>query len=180
MTHDELNAIPEADSPEDVTPPRVGPLDHPLIHLGTDPSQHFGDAPELYRAGGLAGHNGIDYEVPEGTDVGAAAEGVVIHAGPGDLGPYAFLLGNAAGGAILIHHPRLDLITGYAHLSAYECQAGDEVVRGEVIGQTGATGYVGGPHLHFEVLPIGPEGELVTANGYLGRIDPAPLVAVHG
>lgn len=179
MTPEELDAIPEADSPEGVLPdPRV--LDHPLIHLAPAPSQHFGAAPKVYAAGGLRGHNGIDYEVPEGTDVSAAAHGIVVHAGPGDVGPYSFLLGNSAGGAVLIRHHAHGLITGYAHLSAYECQVGDDVVQGEVIGQTGATGYVGGPHLHFEVLPVGPGGELAVSNGYLGRVDPAPLMADHG
>lgn len=178
LTPEELEAIPEADSPEDVMPlPKFAPpLEAPVTI-----SQPFGAAPEVYRIGGLAGHNGIDYEAPEGTPVYAVATGEVIHAGPGDLGRFAFLLGNSAGGAILIRHRAAGFITGYAHLSGYTVAVGDIVQEGDLIGETGATGYVGGPHLHFEVLPITGEGALDTANGYLGRVDPALVMDLtHG
>jgi len=48
----------------------------------------------------------------------------------------------------------------YAHLSSIEAVVGQEVARGQTLGQTGATGLAGGDHLHFTMLlhglPVNP------------------------
>lgn len=44
------------------------------------------------------------------------------------------------------------LQTRYAHLSSINVKVGDKVKEGDVIGYTGASGYVFGAHLHFEVI----------------------------
>ena len=51
-----------------------------------------------------------------------------------------------------------------AHLSRIEVARGDQVDAGAVIGLSGATGDVTGPHLHFEVWRWGRE------------VDPVPLL----
>lgn len=149
---------------------------HPIPdHLGI--VQGFGAAPETYARAGMTGHNGIDFAAEVGTEVIAAMDGTVRHAGPGEDGPFGWLLGNAAGLAILLEHEvdGLRILTGYAHLSELLVGVGYEVMGGEPIAASGATGHVGGPHLHFELIPLGPKGEVWTGNGRLGRVDPTIL-----
>ncbi len=94
--------------------------------------------------GRSAFHQGIDFSAPTGTDIRAAAGGVVItsewHPGFGNL--------------VEIDHGN-DLITRYAHSSKIWVKAGDLVKRGQKIAEVGSTGRSTGAHLHFEVLVNG-------------------------
>jgi murein DD-endopeptidase MepM/ murein hydrolase activator NlpD len=54
------------------------------------------------------------------------------------------------GNRVMIDHGN-GYITLYGHLSLIQVQAGQQVVRGNVIGQMGSTGHSTGTHLHFEV-----------------------------
>lgn len=64
-------------------------------------------------------------------------------------------IGNQSyGNCIRIRHADYhgkSLQTLYAHLSKIEVQTGQTVTEGQIIGYTGSTGNVTGPHLHFEV-----------------------------
>ncbi len=40
----------------------------------------------------------------------------------------------------------------YAHLDSFCISPGEQVVRGQVIGFSGITGYTNGPHLHFSII----------------------------
>jgi len=94
-------------------------------------------------------HTGIDFGATAGTPIHAAAEGVVVSAGP--LGGY----GNAT---VIDHGNRL--ATLYGHQSQIVVSDGQRVSRGQVIGYVGCTGLCTGPHLHFEVrvqgTPVDP------------------------
>lgn len=106
-------------------------------------SQRFGARPNYYRKFGLPGHEGVDWAVPVGTPVLAAAEGRVILA-LADNGKHPY------GTHIRIRHDN-GLETIYAHLSRLMVKRNDEVKRGETIGLSGNSGNSTGPHLHFSV-----------------------------
>jgi hypothetical protein len=91
-------------------------------------------------------HEGVDFAVPQGTPVYAAADGVVTGARPN--GGY--------GNWIRIDHAD-GAATVYGHLSRFapRLKPGASVVRGELVGFSGNTGRSTGPHLHFEVLSDG-------------------------
>ena len=87
-------------------------------------------------------HGALDYGVPVGTEVYAAAEGVVLAAGwsNGGLGYYTCI--QHSGG----------LRTYYGHGNGtYYVKPGDVVKKGQLIMLSGNTGNSSGPHLHFEV-----------------------------
>ena len=85
-------------------------------------------------------HKGIDIGAANGTPVHAPAGGRVLKAG----------IGNGYGNEIEIDHGN-GIVTVYGHLSGFNVTAGQQVVKGEVIGFVGHTGRVTGPHLHYEV-----------------------------
>ena len=87
-------------------------------------------------------HTGIDIANKVGTPIYAADSGRVEIAATGWNGGY--------GTTIVINHGKLK--TRYGHLSRLYVKAGENVVKGQVIGEMGSTGRSTGPHLHFEVL----------------------------
>ncbi len=86
-------------------------------------------------------HYGVDIINDVGTEVYAAADGVVRACGrtAGGLG-IRIEIGHGYGFTSL-----------YGHLSQVLVQSGKTVKRGELIGRCGRTGLVSGPHLHYEV-----------------------------
>ncbi len=96
-------------------------------------------------------HSGVDMAAPEGADVYATADGVVILA-ENDL--------FYSGGTILIEHGS-GIQSGYSHLSKLNAMVGDKIKQGDIIGLIGSTGRATGPHLHFtlawENIRIAPE-----------------------
>ena len=103
-------------------------------------------------------HTGIDIAAPLGTPVMAAADGLVVAVGQGSSG-YGNFVVIAHGGGVE---------TLYGHLLQANVKVGDRVVRGEVIGLEGSTGFSTGPHLHFELR----------VNDQV--IDPMPYLPVPG
>jgi len=99
-------------------------------------------------------HAGLDIAVPKGTEVGAAADGVVTFAGPS--GGY--------GNLVIVKHPD-GRETRYGHLSRLMVSVDAEVKAGEPIALSGSTGKSTGPHLHFEVRENGQ------------AVDPAKIIS---
>lgn len=85
-------------------------------------------------------HEGVDYVVPFGTPITAAAGGIVVYA---DLHPQY-------GNMVEIDHGN-GIITRYAHASKLLVKVGQVVKRGQEIARVGSTGRSTGNHLHFEV-----------------------------
>ena len=104
-------------------------------------------------AGASTDHNGIDYAVPVGTPVKAAAPGVVVSVSED----------GRSGKFVRVKHPD-GTISGYAHLSTQDVQRGQVVKQGEILGASGATGTTSGPNLHFTLFKDGK------------NIDPASLL----
>lgn len=94
-------------------------------------------------------HEGIDISAPSGTQVRAAAEGVVIESG------------NDAGyGKVVVIDHGYGIVTRYAHLSRSYVAVGQKVKKGSVIGAVGSSGKSTGSHVHYEVridgVPVNP------------------------
>lgn len=84
-------------------------------------------------------HLGVDYAGSTGTPVRSVGDGVVEFAG----------VQNGFGNVIYINHGKQQT-TVYAHLSRIDVRKGQRVDQSQTIGAVGATGWVTGPHLHFE------------------------------
>ncbi|MDR1952681.1 MAG: M23 family metallopeptidase [Elusimicrobiota bacterium] len=95
--------------------------------------------------GRISVHGGLDVAAPIGSKVSAAADGTVILASY-NAGYY--------GTAIYIDHHN-GYITHYGHLSKINVKVGQKVKAGQIIGRSGATGRVTGPHLHFTIKKNG-------------------------
>lgn len=98
-------------------------------------------------------HTGIDIGAPTGTPILAADNGIVIFSGTI----------NGFGLVTIISHEN-GMTTMYAHSSKLLTSEGQAVSTGETIALVGTTGYVTGPHLHFEVRI---NGSLVEPRNYL-------------
>ncbi len=85
-------------------------------------------------------HGGIDYGAEAGTPALAAGSGHVA------LAEELTVRGNT----VIIDHG-LGVYSGYYHLSDIAVQAGQEVERGDPIGQVGSSGLSTGSHLHWEI-----------------------------
>ncbi len=109
-----------------------------------------------YRWGVL--HGGIDIANSIGTPILAAADGVVIDAGP-----------TAGYGAWVKLRHADGTVTLYGHVNTWLVNIGERVYAGDQIATIGNRGNSTGPHLHFEVLLNGTD-----------RVDPVGWLAKRG
>ena len=83
-------------------------------------------------------HYGIDLDTPWGTPIYAVDDGVVKKIDYDDV----------SGLYMIVEHPD-NLESRFAHLYTWTKPEGTEIKKGEMIGETGESGNVTGPHLHF-------------------------------
>lgn len=103
-------------------------------------------------------HYGIDIANAFGTPIVAAADGVVIEAGP------------ASGFGLWVRIQHADgTVTVYGHMDSFSVYEGQQVKAGEQIAQMGNRGESTGTHLHFEVWEPGGL-----------KVDPVAWLAEHG
>jgi hypothetical protein len=86
-------------------------------------------------------HGGLDLKAAVGTPVHAAASGRVV------LAKDLFFTGFS----VMIDHG-LGLISLYAHMSKLQVKKGQRVKQGDLLGLSGMTGRVSGPHLHWQLI----------------------------
>lgn len=90
-------------------------------------------------------HGGVDLKASSGTEVRAINSGVVL------LTANDFSL---EGNMVILDHGS-GILSLYLHLSKIDAIQGTKIKKGEVLGRSGSTGSVTGPHLHFMVKAHG-------------------------
>ena len=93
-------------------------------------------------------HTGEDYAAATGSRALAPSWGIVMATGSTSWGP-------AYGTMVLVRMANGRYDYGMCHLSRVVVAVGDRVQPGTLLGYTGATGNVTGPHLHFEARTAG-------------------------
>lgn len=117
-------------------------------------TQEFGHSAFSRRSGFYKnGHQGIDFGADKGTEIYAAAAGIVT----------ASRWMNGYGNVIFIEHYD-GRQTRYGHNSKNLVKEGEKVTAGQLIGLVGSTGRSTGNHLHFEVRD--PDGTQAITHFY--------------
>lgn len=114
-----------------------------MLGFGCTPAPYY--AHDARCPGRRGFHHGIDVDMPTGTRIFSAVNGVVVstaHDGPA-YGTHP----------VKIRAHGRDVILG--HLSKSLVYVGQRVHRGQLVGLSGQSGAPDGPHLHFEVRPAG-------------------------
>lgn len=113
-----------------------------------------------------SGHNAIDIGMPSGTPVLSALGGTVFGTGNTDSVPGCLSYGKW----VVVKHAN-GLATLYSHLSSIAVSSGQSVSTGQVLGNSGMTGYATGPHLHFGVY-VSSGIQIMTLAQYRGATTP--------
>jgi murein DD-endopeptidase MepM/ murein hydrolase activator NlpD len=133
----------------------VPPVDGPISRPFDPPARPWGP-----------GHRGVDYRVPPGTPVRAAANGFVSFAG-----------GVAGGLSVAVDHAG-GLRTSYAFMERVDVVPGQRVEVGDVVGLSGGTGPGHGPDVvHFGLRRGGRYLDPLAFGAVPVRVRLAPL---HG
>lgn len=103
-------------------------------------TSNFGDSRSI-NGGPYSPHTGQDIANDEGTPLYAAAAGVVA------MAQELYLYGNS----VIIDHG-VGVFSSYNHMQSSVVSPGQYVQQGELIGYIGQTGFVSGPHVHWEAI----------------------------
>ena len=143
--------------PDNPTPLWTQPF---MLPIAGSTSSGFGLLRQYGVGGSSSYHSGTDIAAPEGTEILATNDGLVVVA---DFFPIR-------GGLVVIDHGA-GLSSHYFHQSRFLVEPGDYVFQGDIIGEVGTTGLSTGPHLHWEM-----QVNFVATDPMLwvGRLEPAP------
>ncbi len=127
-------------------------------------TQGFGQNPADYAPFGLAGHEGIDFGIPEGTTVYAPHDGIVTVKDEGTQ--------NYGLSVTIDDGKRRSLL---AHLSTASVTSGQNISQGDPVALSGKSGNANGPHLHWTFRQVKNGVVLNKDNGFQGAIDVTEL-----
>ncbi len=108
-----------------------------IVPMDSKITSSFGKA-RIYNSTLNGYHSGTDFRAKVGTPIVATNDGKVV------LARDRFYAGNS----IIIDHGQ-GIYSCYYHLSKFDVKEGDIVSKAQVIGLSGDTGRITGPHLHF-------------------------------
>lgn len=152
--------------------PSSGVLSWPLDKIFV--TQEFGAKTGPHRTY-TSGHSGTDFRAKTPLPVKAMADGTVKGIGDTDTS----CLGVSFGKWIFIEYNN-GLSSAYGHLSFIKVQEGQKVSRGEVVGYTGGTGRVTGPHLHVSLyVSSAVSVATVPSKSCPGKILKQPIAAIN-
>ncbi|MDR2529314.1 MAG: M23 family metallopeptidase [Synergistaceae bacterium] len=89
-------------------------------------------------------HAGTDFRAPTGTPIKAPFAGKVVLTG----------FHYYSGGSVIIDSGN-GVISLFFHMSEVSVKEGEEISKGQIVGKSGATGRVTGPHLHYALSLAG-------------------------
>ena len=120
----------------------ITPYDLTLNDTFIDPlkskiTSDFGNA-RIYNGKTKSYHTGTDYRAKIGTNIYASNNGIVA------LTMHRFYLGNV----VYIDHGR-GAFSYYSHLKSFNVKKGQKIQKGQLLGKSGKTGRITGPHLHY-------------------------------
>lgn len=124
-----------------------------IYPLNTKITSDFGNK-RIYNNSIKSYHSGTDFRAAIGTPLKAINNGII------KIAKNRFYAGNS----VVIDHGQ-GVYSCYFHLSKINLEVGDKVKKGQIIGLSGDTGRVTGPHLHFSMR----------VNGIL--VDPMALIS---
>ena len=108
-----------------------------IVPMDSKITSSFGKA-RIYNSTLNGYHSGTDFRAKIGTPIVASNDGKVV------LARDRFYAGNS----VIIDHGQ-GIYSCYYHLSEFSVKEGDMVSKAQVIGLSGDTGRITGPHLHF-------------------------------
>ena len=89
-------------------------------------------------------HTGWDFTAAMGTPVMASAAGTVVFSAPLQV----------RGNHVIIDHG-YGVFSTYSHFSVVHVTRGEQIAKGQIIGEVGDTGRTSGPHFHWEIAVNG-------------------------
>ena len=134
-------------------------------------TQKFRERPHVYRKFGLPGHEGIDFQAPNGTELYSVADGFVSDI---RLDGNTNKMGKPYGNQVRIQHQG-GYTSIYAHLEKVVVTRGQAVKSGQLIGLADNTGHSAGDHLHFTLKKQGATARRETDYPH-DIIDPTPFL----